>query len=182
MPKTNRIYLFLLLAIVIGCTRRPDQELKLNPSDETPGLRLSIEPTSRAIAAGEPVEILATLENPTQKTIKIIETTSERDLWLKVKDEHQAPVPLTRLGTHYENRRKWNYTGRQIISLNPGEKRRYKVIVNLFYDMTISGKYSISAAFFVGRDAANPFDEQVPITSDIVTVEIRPYMPKALAG
>ena len=61
--------------------------------------------------------------------------------------------------------------------MQPGSKKQYKVIVNLFYDMTLAGKYLISAKFFVGRDLTNPFDERVPIQSNVTSVVVAPYMP-----
>src|SRR5439155_21420928 len=137
-----QICIFFLLATDVACVDRSQQpqvaEAKSSAApNHNSGVQLLLSPTDDRVASGEPVVLHAILANGGDKTIKIFETTPERDIWLTVEDDSHAPVPLTRLGLRYETRKNWINIRREVIPVDPGAKREYKIFANRFYDMTL---------------------------------------------
>lgn len=186
-PMSSRIGVFamaLMVAAVVaakaGQQEQPEKQRgqKAPPPATRPvggnvveGFRLSARPEQDEFRVGDRVILTVTLTNTTDRTLEFFVTSVHRDVYLTV-DQDRNRVPLTRLGLAYENRERWDKTRNVRTELRPGASGEFRIAANLFYDMTLSGRYQILAEFRVPVQGQPIPDEWRKVRSNVVEVTL----------
>ena len=135
--------------------------------EEVQGLRMSIQLQDHDEKNCGPVTLSIIVKNVGKGVAMYTESSVYRDFDLTIKDTEGKEVPLTKYGEHIRDPRlRFNL---RLVKLQPGEQEEHSLIANRAYDMTLPGKYTITATLKI-HDAEN--NKWVPVTSNTITVEV----------
>ncbi|MBM4047809.1 MAG: hypothetical protein FJ279_22115 [Planctomycetes bacterium] len=131
------------------------------------GFQLTARLEKEEIQACQPVALVVTLRNLSKDTLAFPESAPYRDYRLVVKDSNGREVPLTRYGKAIKDT---EGEFRLVVTDLPAHSElRATLLVNRYYDMTVTDTYSVS----VRRDVLlKSRDRVVEVLSNSVRVKI----------
>ena len=92
----------------------------------------------------QPIRLAITIKNASEDELSFWETCPESDYRFIVEDDKGQVVPLTRYGQRIEKNREIVLSAVPV-ALKPNDERQDTILLNRIYDMTIEGKYDITA-------------------------------------
>lgn len=146
----NPTTMFVLAALMTAQPAEGGERVPVDRAGVAPGgLHITLETASQEVEAGMLVDVRVSIVNMTDGDLVWEESRPEQDFLFSVSDEHGKPVPLTRYGKRVEAARGVGRVGHGFkpVRLAPGEKRTYTVRINRLFDMTLIGKYEVSAKY-----------------------------------
>lgn len=131
------------------------------------GFQLSAQLEKEWVGPCEPVILIVTLKNVSEKVLSLADSRPERDYEIVVKDEQGEETPLTTYGKNLMDSA--GVFRRVLLKMNAGQELQNRLLINRIYDMSISGTYSIIVKRNVFRQDGKGFAE---VISNTIKVEI----------
>jgi hypothetical protein len=136
----------------------------------------------RSSPAMEPVSVTVEVQNLGDDQLVVpLRRIHERDFILVVHDARGEAVPMTRHGGDAYRRPPVDSVGVFGARVKRGQPLRASLVVNRLYDLTIPGKYSVTAFCFVYQRNGQKL---IRIESDPLEITVRPnlYAPPSGPG
>ena len=105
--------------------------------------------------SAEPIILNIYIRNTENKDIIYFDSNPENDLQFSVQDSSGLVVPLTRYGSNLKSRRRMSMTRLIKVVLHHGEERRFRILINRIFDMSVPDTYSIAVSSVVGIGGVN---------------------------
>lgn len=108
------------------------------------GFQLSARLDQEKLKSGVPVVLQLSLRNITKRELRVVETITEYDYEIEITNERGVRAPLTKRGQQLKDGPR-QYTKVVSVKIAPGQEQQVKLEINLIYDITAKGVYSITA-------------------------------------
>lgn len=173
-----------LLAWIAGCASHAEESDRFDkPSwalypmvGEMPpctDLELTIKPTKAEYRQGEMVTLDITLRKVTPGEFSSDLIVPIENIEYRVFDNHGERMPLTNYGSLHQYYFSVKTGGGPHQQLAEGESAKYQVPVNLLYDLTLPGKYTVSAKCYFKQLSKGNQLKEYQVVSPPVQVEVR---------
>lgn len=135
----------LVLAVsILGLSAQTKEEESSQWGPQTDGAQMSLKATQSKYRFDQPVVLQTIVKNVGDKRLYMVETTLLFMYRFDVRGPDGTPCPLTREGTR--ERMSGGIGLRGTIILDPGKSNDFKIeMLNHIYDMSLLGKYTVTA-------------------------------------
>jgi len=169
----------LLPVVTAGLPWPADESYKDYETAPIPGVTVGVRVKAKKpmdIPVCEPVRIVYTLRNRSPNRLMLPDTFLLRDFLFDVRDSKNRRAELTAYGRNVmRNIRNGDFFHAGVYRVDPGTELEQTVLLNLYFDMTRGGKFTISAKRFV---LVNGKARWVPLETVSVSVSNRRNLPK----
>lgn len=143
--KNLGTFMFILFFFTINITAQL-QELSLKLQAENSN---EVEITGQfsngtnIIKSGEPVTLILTVKNESAMPIFFADSFASKDFRITVRNERGEIISLTEYGKRMKNRTSFSY---RRVNLESGKTRESKMGLDKVFDITVRGKYFLTAS------------------------------------